>query len=400
MNPNDFHSGFPGDLESTKFEEIGRDGKPLPRVGMAFVPRSLPPALDWNSITGRLFPLLDQVRRSLTQLDGEVDSLPSTSILLGAMTNREAQASSRIENTVSSLHDLVVAEIDESRVPADSLEVLRNRRAIEHGVRSNLPVCSRLLREMHQVLIADPRQRPGEFRDRQVYIGNTTDGFDHARFVPPPPARVDECMARWESFCNPPASSAPDRPRLAYFIELALAHYQFEAIHPFSDGNGRLGRALVTLAPVKDGELRHPVCNLSEWVQSNRQEYYDRLLRVSTHGEWEAWIGFFCRAIVGQSNADLLRAGRLKRMYEDINQKIKSGRRSTTSLRLVDALFERPALSIPIAQKVLGVTYRTAAIHVQDLVKAGFLVARDNEVYNKVFIAPGVLDAIRGSGED
>lgn len=400
MNPAMFQPNSPGRLEATAFDEIGPAGTVGIVRGMAFVPNPLPPDLDYDRVIGRLFPLLERLRTSLLRLEGMIDSLPGRTLLLSAMRVREAQASSRIENTFAPLRDIALAAIDESSVSGDSVEVLRNRRAIEAGLASNLPICARLIREMHRVLIADGKMRPGQFRDLQVCIGDKSRGFGNARFVPPPPKDVPGCMRDFEIFCNPGTAGAPPRTRLPYFVELALSHYQFETIHPFSDGNGRLGRALVTLAPVKDRELRHPVCNLSEWVQSHRDEYYDRLLRVSTHGDWVPWIEFFCTAIAEQASADLDRAQRVARLYSRYMEKVTQRRGSILLTRLIDHLFDRQVVTIPNAAKVMGVTYPAAQRHIQALEKAGVVSKLRGRDYAKIYIAEGVIRAIRGQGEE
>lgn len=337
---------------------------------------------------------------ALLRLEGEINSLPGRSVLLAAMRVREAQASSRIENTFASVREIALASIDENRASSESLEVLRNRLAIEHGLASKLPISIRLLRDMHRVLIVDPRHRPGQFRDRQVCIGDQSRGFANARFVPPGPEQVEECMRSWELFANPGAVNAGPRERLPYLIELAMSHYQFETIHPFSDGNGRLGRALVTLAPVKDGILRHPVCNLSEWVQANRQEYYDGLLRVSTHNEWEPWLRFFVTALAQQAEADLQRAARVAALYAEYLELVTTRGKSILRTKLLDHLFDRQVVTVKIAAERMGVSYQAAQPHVQAFEKMNIIKAVSDGKYGKIYVAEGVLKAIRGQGED
>lgn len=385
---------------ATSFVDLGVNGQTRTAEGLAFVPDPIPPVLDAERVIGRLFPVLDRVRADLMRLDGTIDSLPGRTVLLSAMRIREAQASSKIENTFASIRDIALASVDESRVSGDSVEVLRNRVAIEEGLRSKLPICSRLMCDMHRTLIVDRRMRPGQFRNVQVCIGDKSHGFESARFVPPPPSAIPEGMKNLEFFCNPDARNVPRRAKLPYFVELAISHYQFETIHPFSDGNGRLGRALVTLAPVKDGELRHPVCNLSEWVQSNRQEYYDRLLRVSTHGEWESWITFFCTAIAEQAKMDLDRAQRVAKLYERYSAAITKRQASILRTRLLDHLFDQQAVTITIAAKTLGVSYTAAQRHIEAFEKAGVLKRLKDVEYGRIYVAEGVIRAIRGQGED
>ncbi len=400
MQPSDFQAGFPGVLEPTTFEEGGPGGEKAQRQGLAFVPHPLPPELDRTRLLGRLFDVLDRARTRLVRLDGLVDALPGRTALLSGLRIREARASSQIENTFASVQDTALAGLGALRPESAPAEVHRNQQAIEHGLRSKLPICGRLVLEMHRLLITDARHRPGKYRDTQVCIGDEHKGFRHARFVPPPGARVRELMDLWERFCNPNTPQSTPRDTLPYFVELALAHYQFETIHPMSDGNGRLGRALVTLAPVKNGELRHPVCNLSEWVQKNRQEYYERLLRVSTHGEWEEWVGFFCTAIAEQAAADTVCAEGLGKLYADYTAKITTRRGSILPTRLLDHLFDRQVVTVTKAAEIMGITYAAAQKHVQAFEKLGILVALKDVKYDRPYLAMGIIRAIQGRDEE
>jgi Fic family protein len=405
MRSDAFQPGFPGRLTPISFSERSMGGTARSVVGTAFVPNPLPPTLDQVSFVGRLYSVLDHAKTSLLRLEAKIESLPSRTVLLAGMRMREAQASSKIENTVASLREIALAAddyadpSDESQTPP-AVEVLRNRAAIEFGLRSKLPISIRLVRDMHRVLITDLKNRPGMFRDVQVCIGNENRGFDQARFVPPPHDMIDAAMRDWELFVNPGALNAPQRERLPELIELAMAHYQFETIHPFSDGNGRLGRALVNLGPVKSGLLNQPVCNLSEWVHENRRQYYDGLLRVSTHGDWEGWCRFFCTAIAEQSQLDLRRAERVAALYEKYQKLITQRRRSIMLTKLIDRLFEHQAISITSAAKVMGVSFTAANRHIDFLEKSGVLKRYASARRGSIFIAEGVLRAIRGQGED
>lgn len=346
----------------------------------------------------------DEARKRLLMLEMRLESLPGKAHLFSAMQTKEAQASSQIEDTVASVQEMVLAEegslfdLDGTLDRSKPEDVLRNRRAIRYGLASELPVSVRLLKEMHKLLIKDPKFLPGQLRDGQVYIGDKSRGFARAKFVPPPAQAVPGLMADWEKFCHPGSLQSTQREWLPYYAELALAHYQFEAIHPFLDGNGRLGRAMVTIAPIRHGELRTPVCNLSEWVQSHRDEYNTKLLRVSTHGEWEEWIRFFCQAIGEQAQNDLRRAERIHALYEEYHDIIVQNGASSAALKLLDLCFDRLGFTIPSAAKALGVTYRTAKIHVEKFRTLGILVQFDmQEKYDKLFIARKVIAAIEKS---
>jgi Fic family protein len=397
MDPKAFQRESPGRLVPTTFEEKASSGTVRTVSGMAFVPDPLPPArLNRVALVGQLFEILDTAKTRLIRLEEAVGSLPDPNILLIPMRRREAQASSRIENTYSSLDDVALAEVDPSKASSDTFEVLCNLRAINLGLESPLPISTRLLCDMHKVLITDASKGPGKVRDRQVCIGDERRGFAGARFVPPPPEELTACLRDWELFVNPGALNAPQRERWPELIELAMAHYQIEAIHPFSDGNGRLGRALVNLTPSKHGMLKHPVCNLSEWIQAHRQEYYDGLLRVSTHADWESWLRFFCTAIAEQANTDLSRAARLRGLYVEYGALAKSKRSSGLLAKLVDQLFKSPVITIPLAAKVLGVTYPSAQGHVERLIESGVLRQLGEATYDKYYLAPKIIEAIQG----
>jgi Fic family protein len=403
MKPSDFQRGCPGELIATEFV-FNQSGRSEVVRGHAFVPQPLPPPLARDALVGRLHDALDRAKTNLLRLEAAVHSLPDPNVLLRAMRTREAQASSHIENTVASLDEIALAEAG-ARVDRDeAIEVLNNRRAIEFGLESALPLSQRLVCEAHHILLDGARGenlQPGRFRDRQVYIGDRTRGFQKARFVPPPPGDpLRACLRDWEIFVNPQSLQAPKRERWPYLIELAMAHYQFETIHPFADGNGRLGRALVNIAPVRDSFLRYPVCNLSEWVESRRDEYYERLLRVSTHSAWEAWFSFFCQALAEQAALDLERAHRVCTLRDTYRHRFTSKRNSSLLLKLIDQLFTQPAVTIPGAAESLGVTYPSAQSYVLQLEKEKILSLANREAkYGKIYIARPIIHAIRGGTE-
>jgi Fic family protein len=404
VKPTDFQPGSPGELVATAFQ-IQRDGQPESIQGHAFVPVPLPPKIERDSLVGRLHDVLDRAKTNLLRVEAAVQSLPDPNFLLRAMRTREAQASSNIENTVASLAEIALAEVGDGAERNEAVEVLNNRRAIEAGLASALPISARLLCDLHRVLLNRGRgedMRPGRFRDRQVYIGDPSRGFEHARFVPPPAGDIlTRCIKDWELFVNPGSLEAPRRERWPYLIELALAHYQFETIHPFADGNGRLGRALVNIAPVKDRVLKYPVCNLSEWVESRRAEYYERLLRVSTHAEWEEWISFFCMALAGQAASDLARADRVCMLRERYRERFTTKRNSALLMKLIDMVFEQPAVSIPKVADYLRITYPSAQKHIELFVKEGILsLAEKGMKYGKIYLARPVIRAVQGRSRD
>ncbi len=400
MQSADFQPNAPGNIVKTTFEDVFPSGTRVQIEGTAFVPHPLPPHAEIREWRGELFDIHDDLKTSLLRLDAEINLLPGKTLLLSAMQTREAQASSRIENTFASVREIALAALGTPHVPEQSREVFRNRQAIMAALESPLPVSGRLLKEMHSTLIVDPRHTPGQYRTKQVCIGDASLGFRGARFVPPPGVSVPACMGDWEIRCHAGDGKAPEWDQYPYFVRLALLHYQFEAIHPFSDGNGRLGRALVTVAPVKDGQLQHPVCNLSEWVQANRQQYYDRLLRVSTHGEWLPWVRFFFVAISSQAKADLARARRVSGLYERYVTTVTTKRVSILASRLIDYIFRQQAITIVQAARVLDLSYNAAKKHVENLEDLGMLRGQDDVERGKLYFAEEIMDAIRGDGPD
>ena len=398
MKDTDFAPRAPGRLVLTEFSEKRGDQLRV-EAGKAFVPDALPPKLDRGKVVIELFELHQQAMCHVVRLDAKVDAMPMREMLLQSITWREVQASSRIEDTVASLEELALAKENPAAVRDEVREVLRNRQAVEYALESPLPACRRLLSETHEVLMrTDDRARPGQVRDRQVYIGDKERGFAQARFVPPPGPSIAECLAQWERFANPSTKGSGARERYPYFIELAMLHYQFEAIHPFSDGNGRLGRVMITVAPVKDKELRWAVCNISEWVQERRSEYTDRLLRVSTHGEWTAWFKFFCTALAEQAMTDMKRVDRVFSLYERYQERYKSRKNGAPILKILDQLFQRYALTVGSAAQAGGISFPTAQKYIDILVADKVLRQIGPQKRDRLFLASEILDAVKGSG--
>jgi Fic family protein len=283
--------------------------------------------------------VLDEALLALGRLDSVTTLLPDTSLFLFMYVRKEAVLSSQIEGTQSSLSDLLLFELDEAPgVPmADVEEVSRCVAALEHGLRrlrEGFPLSNRLIREIHGELLASGRgadKQPGEFRTSQNWIGGPRPGL--ASYVPPPPDRVPECMADLERFLHEPAE------RVSVLVKTALAHVQFESIHPFLDGNGRVGRLLSV--------LHEPLLYLSLYLKSHRAHYYDLLQRVRMEGDWEAWLGFFAEGVRETAESALVTARRIVEIFEADRQKIQGHRRSVGSaLRVHAALQQRPVVSV------------------------------------------------------
>ena len=319
----------------------------------AFVPNPLPPRPSL-AIDPDLREEMDAALLALGRLDCVSSLLPDTALFLYTFVRKEAVLSSQIEGTQSSLSDLLLFEIEQAPgVPVDDTREVSNYvRALEHGVqrlRAGFPLSNRLIREVHGELLSRGRGselRPGEFRTTQNWIGGARPSL--AAFVPPPATRVSECMGALEGFLH-------DRTeRTSTLVKAALAHVQFETIHPFLDGNGRLGRMLITLLLVADGVLQEPLLYLSLYFKTHRTSYYELLQRVRTEGDWEAWLSFFLKGVKETAEGAVATAQRLSRLFKEDRDRIGTlGRISGSALRVHYALQQHPI------QTVLTVTQRT-----------------------------------------
>lgn len=311
----------------------------------SFLPQPLPPSPPL-AIDGPLREVLDSALLALGRLDSVTTLLPDTRLFLYTYVRKEAVLSSQIEGTQSSLSDLLAFEASEAPgAPLDDVvEVSNYVAALEHGLqrlREGFPLSNRLLREIHALLLREGRgagKEPGEFRRSQNWIGGTRPG--NAAFVPPPPDQVAECMGVLERWLH----DVPERtPTL---VKAALAHAQFETIHPFLDGNGRVGRLLVTLLLVAEGVLTEPLLYLSLYLKEHRSEYYDLLGRVRSDGDWEAWLHFFAEGVRETAASAVVTAQRLVRLFQDDRLRIQGmGRTAGSALRIHDALQQRPVAS-------------------------------------------------------
>ena len=312
----------------------------------AFIPAPLPPAPPLR-IDAALRDKLDAALLALGRLDSVTALLPDTHLFLYAYIRKEAVLSSQIEGTQSSLSELLLFEAsDAPGVPLDDvIEVSNYVAALEYGlkrVREGFPLSNRLLREMHGVLLSRGRghgRQAGEFRTSQNWIGGTRPG--NAPFVPPPPQDVADCMGALEKWIH-------DQPeRTPPLLKAALAHVQFETIHPFLDGNGRLGRLMMTLLLCVEGVLTEPLLYLSLYLKKNRDEYYGWLDRVRTRGDWEGWVGFVADGIIETAGGAVSTAQRLVKLFQRDHERIQElGRTASSALRVHGALRARPIGSI------------------------------------------------------
>jgi Fic family protein len=358
----------------------------------AYVPNPLPPSLTWTS---ELVADLSAADQALGRLAGLGATLPNPHILIVPFMHREAVLSSQIEGTQASLSDLYAYEAMPLSLfdhPADVREVHNYVRALEYGLErlSSLPLSLRLIRELHEHLMAGVRgehQTPGEFRRSQNWIGPPGCTLNSATFVPPPVAEMKQALGAFEKYLH------ADSP-LPLLIRLGLIHYQFEAIHPFLDGNGRVGRLLITLLLCAWGLLPQPLLYLSAYFEAHRQEYYDHLLGVSQYGAWEAWLRFFLRGVAEQSRDAMIRAAQLQILHAQYHQRFQTMRAAARLLQVVDLFFVRPILGIPQVAEVLGVSHQSASRYVETLEAEGMLREITGRARSRIYQADEVLQVV------
>ena len=348
----------------------------------AFVPRPLPPVpgISFDAVRKKL----DRALLALGRLDSVSALLPDTQLFLYTYVRKEAVLSSQIEGTQSSLSDLLLFELEE--IPGapldDVMEVSCYVAALEHGLlrlRAGFPLSNRLLREIHGILLARGRggdKTPGEFRRTQNWIGGTRPG--NARYVPPPPDRVEECMAALERFLHD--DSVPT------LVKAALAHLQFETIHPFLDGNGRVGRLLVTLLLWKEGVLKEPLLYLSLYLKQHRARYYALLQAVRATGDWEAWLGFFADGVSTTAEGAVETARALVTLFQKDRDRIQGlGRGANSALRVHHELQIRPLNTIPKLCARTGLTNPTVAKALRGLEKLRIVRETTKKKRGRVF---------------
>ena len=351
----------------------------------AFVPNKLPPLppLDINS---KLRDLLDQALLALGRLDSVTLLLPETELFLYTYIRKEAVLSSQIEGTQSSLSELLLFELGATPgVPQEDVQEVSNYvAALNYGIKkvhSGFPICSRLIKEMHKMLLSKGRgskKDPGNFRKSQNWIGGSRPG--NATFVPPPANNVVECMGDLEKFLNDKQQS------ISVLIKAGLAHVQFETIHPFLDGNGRIGRLLITLILCSEAILKKPMLYLSLYFKSHREEYYDLLQRVRTNGNWEKWLRFFLTAVKETSEQASDTANILMKHAELDRQKIQSiGRASGSALRVHNAFLQRPLASISKICELTGLWTTSVTSSIKHLEKLGIVKEVTGKRRNRLF---------------
>lgn len=351
----------------------------------AFVPTPLPPSppIDWSP---ELRDKFDQALLSLGRLDSVSTLLPDTSIFLYMYVRKEAVLSSMIEGTQSSLSDLLLFELDqEPGVPLNDVQEVSNYvAALYHGLsrlNEGFPLSLRLVKEIHSVLLTKGRgsnQTPGEFRSSQNWIGGSRPG--NAAFVPPPPEQVLECMGKLELFLH-------DQPEpTSVLLKAALAHVQFETIHPFLDGNGRLGRLLITLLLCEQKVLKAPMLYLSLYFKTHRQYYYELLNNVRLTGDWETWLDFFAEAVIFTANQAVETAQQLHDLSNEDRDKISGlGRAAASTLKVHRALMEHPISTAGWLVKETGITAATINKCMGHLERIGIVRELTAQKRNRLF---------------
>ncbi len=381
MNPEDFKNSTAGQCMRTIREP----------AYWAYVPHPLPPKIevDWE-----LANLLSTAGTKLGELSGAGQLLPNPHLLIRPFIRREAVMSSRIENTQSGLDDLFLFEADEGEPPSgsDVNEIINYVRAMEYGVKrlAKLPISSRLIGELHEILMEGVRGEyatPGEMRRSQNWIGSPGCTLMNATYVPPPLLEMNACFSDLEKYIHSDPMEAP-------LIQCALVHYQFEAIHPFVDGNGRIGRLLITFMLLEKKLLSQPLLYLSDFFEQHRDEYYRLLLTVSQKGDWKAWLTFFLNGVRQQSEDALATIQKLLDLQKQYREVATGPRVPKVVNRLIEYLFASPIISISVLSKAWKITYSTVQRGVDYLIEKDILRQVTGGKRNRLFTAHEIFDTI------
>lgn len=364
----------------------------------AFIPAPLPfnPPLVLDELQSKL----SEANLLLGKLDGITSYLPDINLLLYFYVRKEALLSSQIEGTQSSFDDLLLYENDEvSGVPVDDVEEVSHYvAALQYGLtrmREGFPLSLRLIQEMHSILLRGGRgsnKQPGEFRRSQNWIGGTRPG--NAAFVPPPPEKVMECMGNWELYLHDDFGKTPS------LIKAAISHVQFETIHPFLDGNGRMGRLLVTLLLCAENVLKEPILFLSLYIKHNRKLYYELLNRTRTEGAWEVWLEYFLDAVIATAKETIDSIACIRNLFEQDRVKIQTlGRASASTLKVFEYLQRKAICTIPIAAKELELTQPTVTTALERLAKFSIVSEATGKRRDRMFIYDAYLNELRKGTE-
>lgn len=357
----------------------------------AFVPNALPPAIEWDT---ELASQMSRADLAVGTLSGLGETLPNPHLLIYPFIRREAVLSSRIEGTQSSLSDLLLFEATQVEKRGDVREVQNYVRAMEYGLKRlvELPLSLRFIRELHGILMEGVRggqATPGEFRQSQNWIGPAGATLNEATFIPPPVAEMQECLSELEKFLHSDTKLPP-------IIQAAMVHYQFETIHPFLDGNGRIGRLLITLLLCQKNVLSRPLLYLSAFFEKHRAQYYELLLNISRTGHWRKWIEFFLQAVTEQSDDAVSRSRHLLELLRNYSQLAREKHLPPTAGQLVELIFMKPVLNAKTAQELLKVSYPSAQYALASLENAGILTEITGRKRSKAYAAKEILKALDG----
>lgn len=360
----------------------------------AFLPKPLPPEIKYDAPLVRLLSAADA---ALSELSGLGRVLPNPHLLIAPYLRREAVLSSRIEGTQASLADLLA---DEAGVPPDArssdvLEVRNYVAALEYGIArlETLPLSLRMVLELHEKLmhgVRGDRATPGEFRRSQNWIGPHGSTPANAPYVPPPPQEMQEALGAWELFLH-------RRDEFPDLVQCALMHEHFEGIHPFLDGNGRVGRLLITLFLIERGRLSQPLLYLSEFIERNRDDYYRGLMRVRTHGDWAGWLHYFLYGVEWSAKRAARQAHQLFDLRDRMRAEVPG---SPRALLLVDALFENPYVDTHRLKAMFDVSDPTARKLIEEFESLGFIEEITGRAWGKRYLARRVLQALEEPEEE
>lgn len=359
----------------------------------AFVPNPLSEAvIEIAPIIGDLAA----ASQALGELNGIGRTIPNPYLLIRPLQRREAVSSSSMEGTHTTLSALLLLEAGaDSNLPPDTREVLNHVRALEYAMSRlpTLPISTRLLCEAHEHLLKGVARhrgaaiQAGQIKRDQNWIGGTG-RINDARFVPPPPDETITGLSALEKFIH-----RDEREKMPALLDAALAHYQFETLHPFADGNGRIGRILITLMLQERGALAQPLLYMSPFFERHKDRYIDLMFNVSVKGDWTPWISFFLRAVIESSAEAIMVVQKLQDLQKKYRERFQVAKRSALLLRIVDLAFERPAMSVSDIAKLLEVTYQGAANNIDVLIQAGIAKGFENS-YPRIIIFPEIIDAL------
>jgi len=381
MKISDFSKNAPGEVVNTL------------KGYLTFIPAPLPPDMTW---TNKLLAALSKADRSLVRLAEIGNAFPVPHVVVRPFVRKEAALSSQIEGTRTSFEELLSYEAGQLSLFGDledTREVHNYVLALDYGLErlETLPLSMRLIREIHGILLQDVRggsMTPGEMRRSQNWIGRPGATLEQARYVPPPVNEMHNSLSDLERFIHHDSELPP-------LLRIGLVHYQFEAIHPFLDGNGRIGRLLITFLLVAWGLLSKPLLYLSNFIEANRQEYYDRLLAVSQKGEWEAWLLFFLEGVRSQAEDASQRIIRLQALRLKYREQFADDRNREKLGRMVDYLIGSPITSIPQAQESLDMgSYTTIQRYIEKLAKLGIVREVTGKSRNRIYRADQILKVL------